>query len=100
MWKQGKRGNQSENIQLYLVLAVFYKHYNKWYIFEDNTKVWDRSFLKGEYIVLTCMVEGDNFFGNYEDVLVEISNEWNAHSIYVLKDTCYVISVRETLHNK
>ena len=46
------------------------------------------------------MVKEDKLFGNYEDFLVDISNECNAHSIYVLKDACYVISVRETLHNK
>jgi hypothetical protein len=46
------------------------------------------------------MVEEDKLFGNYEDVLVENSNEWNDHSMYVLKNACYILSVKETLHNK
>eukprot|EP00978_Attheya_sp_CCMP212_P037401 scaffold175918_cov57-Attheya_sp.AAC.2 len=34
MCKQGKGDNQSETAQLYRVLALFDKHYNKWYICE------------------------------------------------------------------
>ena len=38
MCKQGKGRNQSETLQLYRVLALFDKHYNKWYIIEENKK--------------------------------------------------------------
>ena len=44
------------------------------------------------------MVEEDKLFGENEDVLVDSSNEYNAHSIYVRKDACYILFVRETLH--
>jgi hypothetical protein len=47
------------------------------------------------------MMQEDKFLHTYEDVIVENSNEWNAHSIYVLKDASYyILSIRETLHNK
>jgi hypothetical protein len=40
MCNQGKKGkDQSETVQLYHVLALFDKHYNKWCICEDNSKL-------------------------------------------------------------
>ena len=82
------------------VLALYDKNYNMWYICEDNSMVWHPSFLKGKHLVLACMVEEDKLFENYEDVLVEYSNEWKVDSIYVLKDASYILSVRDNLHNK
>ena len=73
---------------------MFDSYYNKWYICEDNSKVWYHSFPKGKYLVLACMVEEDKLFGDYEDDTFENSNEWNAYSIYVLKDACYILSAR------
>jgi hypothetical protein len=99
MCKQGKGRNQSETLQLYRVLALFHKHYNKWYIIEENKKEWYPSFPKGKYLVLASMVEKDVLFDKYEDVLVEESNDWNAHSIFVLKDASFVLSVKEKLNN-
>jgi hypothetical protein len=63
--------------------------------------VWHASFIKGKYLVWACMVEEDKLFENYEEFLVENSNEeWNVYSIYVLKDASYILSVRDNLHNK
>jgi hypothetical protein len=62
--------------------------------------VWHPSFPKGKYLVLACMVEEDKLFEKCEEGLVENENEWNAHSIYVLKDASYILSVRDNLHNK
>ena len=90
MCKQGKGRNQSETLQLYRVLALFDKHYNKWYVIEENKKEWYPSFPKGKYLVLASMVEKDVLFDKYEDVLVEESNDWNAHSIFVLKYASFV----------
>jgi hypothetical protein len=90
-----KRENQSETVQLYHVLALYDKNYNKWYICEDNSMVWHPSFPKGKYLVLACMGEEDKLFEKYEDVLTKNANEWNAHSIYVLKDASYILSVRD-----
>ena len=39
-------------------------------------------------------------FGDYEDIIVVNSLEWNAQSIYALKDACYILSVSEDLYNK
>ena len=58
------------------------------------------NFLKADILFLACMVEEYTSFGNYEDVPVENSNELNAHLIYVLRDDYYILSVRETLHDK
>jgi hypothetical protein len=90
MCKQGIGRNQSKTLQLYRVLALFDKHYNKWYIIEENKKEWYPSFPKGKYLVLASMVEKDVLFDKYEDVLVEESNDWNAHSIFVLKYASFV----------
>jgi hypothetical protein len=100
MCKQGKGKKQSETVQLHHAQALFDKNYNKWYICEDNSMVWHPSFPKGKYLVLACMVEEDKLFENYEDILVENSNEWNAYSIYVLEDASYILFVRDNLYNK
>ena len=72
MCKQVKGKNQSETIQLYCVLALFDKHYSKWYICEDNSKVWYHSFPKGKYLLLDCMVEEEIILGTIKMFLLRI----------------------------
>ena len=52
--KEGKK--QAETKQLYRVLALFDKHYNKWHICEDNSILWHPNYPKKKFLVLASMV--------------------------------------------
>ena len=100
MCKQGEGGNHSYTIKLYRVLDFLTIIIKSGIFVKIIVRCGIAHFLKDKYIVLACMVEEDNVFGDYEYALVGDSNEWRAHSIYVLKDACCILSVRKTLHNK
>ena len=100
MCKQLKGRNKSETPQLYRVMCLFDKNYNKWYICEDNSKLWHFEYPKGKYLVLDQMIEEDKLFQTYEDVIPSNEHYWNIYFGFVLKDACHIMSVRDLLHTK
>ena len=45
------------------------------------------------------MVENDDLFVTYEYVIPSKSQDWNIESIYVIKDTSMIISVKYLLYS-
>jgi len=90
--KQGR----TESVESYRVLAIFSKHYNKWYIEWDSDRV---EFQKGstKYKILARMVQKVGGSGQYEEVELEKDGPWGPRAVYCLKHMSAIESVETAL---
>ncbi|KAL9188604.1 hypothetical protein ACHAXT_006982 [Thalassiosira profunda] len=86
-----KRG-KSESVASYRVLAIFSKHYNKWYVHWDSDRVLFEPGSK-KYKVLARMVEKNG--SNYSEVELEKGGAWGPRAVYRIKHMSEIESVEE-----
>ena len=92
-----KRG-RTENTFYYQVMCIFSKHYNKWFLHLDDTKV---PFVPGskKYKILARMLEctGPN---TYEEVKLEKTGEWSPKAVFRIVYMADVMSVEMELESE
>ncbi len=82
------------SIASYRVLAIFSKHYNKWYVHWDSDRVLFETGSK-KYKVLARMVVKDG--SKYSKVELEEGSNWGARAVYCMKHMSEIVSVEKTL---
>lgn len=92
-----KRGGD-EVIRFYQVLCIFSKHYNKWFVHLDDSKV---PFVQGskKYKILARMME---FVGvnEYKEVKLEKTGEWSPKAVYRIGFMADILSVETKLESE
>ena len=90
--EQGSGTHKRAEDQVFKVLCLFDKYYNKWFLSETPRKKWSHNRSGDSYRVIGRMVQYDFTFRVYEDVNPSESM-WNTTSIFVLRDQKDVIDV-------
>ena len=88
-----KRG-KAESTESYRVLAIFSKHYNKWYVHWDSDRVLFEPGSK-KYKVLARMVAKDGT--SYSEVELEKGGIWGPRAVYCIKHMNEIVSVEDTM---
>ena len=92
-----KRG-RTEHTVYYQVMCIFSKHYNKWFVHLDDTKV---PFVPGskKYKILARMLE---YVGpdTYQEVKLEKTGEWSPKAVFRIAYMADVMSVEMVLESK
>ena len=90
-----ERGKSSVSIEYYRVLAIFSKHYNKWFIDWDSDKF---LFVQGskKYKVLARMMQKDG--DEMKEVELEKDGHWGPRSVYCIKHMSEIVSVESELN--
>jgi hypothetical protein len=88
-----KRGNTT-TVEYYRVLALFSKHYNKWFLHWDDDKV---LFDKGwkSFKVLARMVKKEG--SSWADVELVKDGDWGPKFVFSIKSMCEIVSVEGEL---
>ena len=85
----------STTIEYYRVLAIFSKHYNKWFIDWDSDKfLFDPGSKK--YKVLARMMQKDG--EEVKEVELEKDGHWGPRSVYCIKHMSEIVSVESDLN--
>jgi hypothetical protein len=87
------RGNTT-TLEYYCGLALFSKHYNKWFLHWDENKVF---FDKGskKFKVLARMVKKEG--SRWVDVDLVKGGDWGPNSVFSIKSMCDIVSVEGVL---
>ena len=88
---QGRGRNRRETIEMYRVLAIFDKYYNKWFVSKDDKKIWHVNYPKGKYKILARKLIKNGSI--YEEEDITDRNNLNISTIFVLSDACNILSV-------
>jgi hypothetical protein len=86
---------KNESIEYYRVLAIFSKHYNKWFIHWDSDRV-EYIHNSKKYKILARMVKMDGM-SSCSEVNLEADGQWNTKSIFTLRSMSDIVSVEGDL---
>eukprot|EP00956_Cyclotella_meneghiniana_P011701 scaffold16470_cov61-Cyclotella_meneghiniana.AAC.12 len=86
---------KNESVEYYRVLAIFSKHYNKWFIHWDSDQV-EYIHNSKKYKILARMVKMDGM-SSCSEVNLEADGQWNTKSIFTLRSMCDIVSVEGDL---
>eukprot|EP00956_Cyclotella_meneghiniana_P031379 scaffold82280_cov71-Cyclotella_meneghiniana.AAC.1 len=86
---------KNESVECYRVLAIFSKHYNKWFIHWDSDQV-EYIHNSKKYKILARMVKMDGM-NSCSEVNLEADGQWNTKSVFTLRSMSDIVSVEGVL---
>ena len=86
---------KNESVEYYRVLAIFSKHYNKWFIHWDSDQV-EYIHNSKKYKILARMVKMDGM-SSCSEVNLEADGQWNTKSVFTLRSMSDIVSVEGVL---
>lgn len=86
---------RDESVEYYRVLAIFSKHYNKWFIHWDSDQV-EYVHNSKKYKILARMVKMDGM-NSCSEVNLEADGQWNTRSVFTLQSMSDIVSVEGDL---
>jgi len=85
-----KRG-KNESVEHFRVLAIFSKHYNKWFIHWESDSV-EYVHNSKKFKILARMVKSDRM-NSYSEVNLEAGGQWDTKSVFTLRLMSDIVSV-------
>ena len=89
-----KRG-KSVSVENYRVLAFFDKHYNKWYVTDDDMFLWDASARVKKVRVLARLLKKTG--SRYEQVKLVADGDWAPKQVFCVRGFKDVLKVESEL---
>ena len=86
---------KNESVEYYRVLAIFSKHYNKWFINWDSDQV-EYIHNSKKYKILARMVKMDGM-NSCSEVNLEADGQWNTKCVFTLRSMSDIVSVEGVL---